>query len=256
MRYCLITGAAGSVGKALVSYISTSYPHIHITAVDSNEWALSELQAEFPLVRCRLCDFVDIKEFEVLPGTILFHLAAYKHLPLGQTNPDSFIKNNVTKTAQLYDRLSRRLDRIVYVSTDKAVEPCSTYGYTKALAEDLTWWYSGVVVRMGNIISSSGSVIPLWEQAIKEGKPLPITSWDMERYMIEADTVAKFIFEASEKPDKVQIPAMGKPKKLKNVVSDILRRNGYTLETYKPGFEVIGVRDREKLSEKLKWEWE
>ena len=245
-----ITGGAGSLGKAFVKLLSKDH---ELIIIDSNEWAVAELQQQYPSMTVRLIDFGDYR-FEDAPD-VLIHLAAYKHVNLGETNVASFVENNVTKTHTLFRRAKEMATKILFVSTDKAVEPISLYGFTKAIGEHLTYEYDGSVARLGNIIGSSGSVIPAWEAAIRAGEPVKVTDPEMTRYMIEADDAVSQIWKQFEERKQLIIPEMGEPKPLMQIVLDVLKKHNYpTLEAYEPGITVIGRRSGEKQHEKLKWE--
>lgn len=248
----LITGGAGSLGRAFVKLLE---PDHEVVVTDSSEWAMAELQALYPTVRCVLGDFTDYP----LSGMedVIIHAAAYKHVELGERNPASFVTNNLTKTVEFYEKVCQSITRLLYISTDKAVEPASVYGATKFLAERLTWEISGQVARLGNILSSSGSVIPLWEKAIAENRPIPITDPSMTRYMIGADEAVSQIWEQFEAGRKLIIPEMGEPVRILDMMSEVLKRHGFEKGSdYLPGVEVIGKRPGEKTHEKLIWDYE
>lgn len=251
-RIIVITGGAGSLGQAFIAHL---HDENDIIVVDSNEWAIAELKAKYPDITCVLADFIDfpVTGYE----DIVIHCAAYKHVELGEANPGSFVDNNLAKTMQLYAKLQMGLTRVLYISTDKAVEPISVYGATKYIAEHLTWEIGGQVARLGNILSSSGSVIPLWEQAIAEKKPIPITDPGMTRYMISAPAAVEHIWEMFEKKQRLIIPEMGDPVRILDMMSAVLFKHGYDKASdYAPGVEVIGMRPGEKMHEKLVWDKE
>lgn len=249
----LVTGAAGTIGRAFVRHI-LAQKH-EVVALDSNEWAVAEFATEFPKAVIRLEDFGDYT-FADAPD-VLIHCAAYKHVHLGESNPDAFIENNITKTALLFKRAKEMATKIVFISTDKAVEPISTYGATKYLGEKLAWFYGGKVARLGNVIASNGSVIPVWEQAIREGKPIKVTDERMTRYMIEVDDAIKQIWEGMKGNAMLIVPDMGEPIKITDLINQVLQKHDYGgLNEYGPGTEVIGIRPGEKLHEVLRWESE
>jgi len=240
----LITGGCGSLGRAFIRHLDDH----ELTVIDNDEWAVAECQKEWPKVKFVLDDFVnaDLKGVDTL-----IHLAAYKHINLGEDNPVSFIENNINKTRRLFEKANNAGVDILFVSTDKAVEPCSLYGYTKAIGEKLCRFYGGSVARLGNILSSSGSVIPVWEKALKENKPLPVTDPDMTRYMIHEDDAVMQIWNKFELGDKLIIPDMGKPVKLIHLVQTILKIHN---KPFDYPLEIVGRRRGEKVNEKLKWE--
>lgn len=239
----LITGGAGSLGKEFVRLLHKTH---EITVVDNNEWAVAELRSEFPDLDIRLADFDHFKSNH----DYVIHCAAYKHVNLGEENTASFIQNNLIKTMRFYQNVS---GQILYISTDKAVEPISAYGMTKALAEKLTWDHGGQVARCGNFLNSSGSVIPVWEKQIAEGKPLTITDERMTRYVLEMDRAVDLIWTRFLLGERLIVPVLGEPVGLKDLAKTVLERHGKD-DTYP--IEIIGMRPGEKLHEKLKWEWE
>lgn len=244
-----ITGAAGSLGRAFVKYL---HKDNEVIALDNNEWALASLKNEYPDVKCILKDFVDYR-FNQEPTQLLIHCGAYKHVDLGEHNPHSFIENNITKTGKLFAECFKHSVDFLFISTDKAVEPISTYGFTKALGEKLAWHYHGSVARLGNILNSTGSVIPVWEDAILHHKPIPITSWEMKRFVIEADDAVKYLWEHFLKGDSLIVPEGMKEEKLEDLLKQVLKK--HNLE-FADKFKIIGLRPGEKTREKLKWDYE
>ena len=242
----LITGGAGSLGRAFIKTLHSE----RVCVVDSNEWAVAEAQKLFPKVEFILGDFtsVDLEDFDYV-----IHCAAYKHVDLGENNPESFIDNNISKTIKLFKECSRLRIPFLFISTDKAVKPINLYGFTKAIGEKLALFYGGSVGRCGNILGSSGSVIPLWEQAIENKLPIPITDPNMVRYVIEDIDAATYLWMTFLEGERVIIP-LCKEVRLLDMLSDVLKRHGYErAEDYKPGIEIIGMRPGEKLREELEW---
>src|SRR4030067_1804626 len=127
----LITGGGGSLGLAFVGLL---HKDNEIVVVENNEGAVAELQSKYPGVTCLMQDFADY-HFDQEPVEYVIHCAAYKHVNLGENNPEAFIENNVIKTAQFLRRAYRFGCSILFISTDKAVEPISVYGFTNALGE-------------------------------------------------------------------------------------------------------------------------
>jgi FlaA1/EpsC-like NDP-sugar epimerase len=245
----LITGGAGSFGRGFVEHLRKKDK---ITVIDNNEWALAELQKDFPDVECKLEDFSEWR-FDQNPCDVVIHCAAYKHVNLGEENPNSFIDNNIIKTRKLFAEAFKNNVDILFLSTDKAVEPISLYGYSKAIGEVLCSFYNGSVARCGNILNSSGSVIPVWEKAIAENKPLPVTDIRMTRYVIEVEDAVKQIWKRFKKGEKLIIPDMEEVS-LKELVLKTLNRHNQLPNKYP--IEIIGIRPGEKLKEKTKWERE
>lgn len=249
----LITGAGGTLGKAFTRLLKDEHD---VIGCDLNEWSVAEFESEFPEVQIHLNDF-DNWRFNQDPVDVVIHCAAYKHVTLGEKNPHTFIENNVTKTGKLFAEAYKNNVDILFISTDKAVEPICTYGFTKSLGEKLAWHYNGKVARLGNILNSTGSVIPIWEKAIEEQKPIKLTDIRMKRYVINDSEAVKQIWSGYQNGDKLIVPIMGEPIFLVDLMDMVLKKHGYMEpKDYKPGVEVIGMKTGEKLEEALYWKWE
>ena len=247
----LITGGAGSLGRAFINALKDK---IDIIVFDTSEWAVAELRALHPDIEIHLRDFVEYR-YNQHPVDVVIHLAAYKHVELGEVDPHSFIENNVTKTAKLFSECYKYDADILFISTDKAVEPVSAYGFTKALGEKLAHNYGGSVARLGNILSSSGSVIPIWEDAIKNEEPILITDPLMTRYVIEDIDAAMAIWKGFEEGKKLIVPPCRQVTVL-DLAHETMARHGIEGNQYRPGIQIIGKRPGEKQDEKLKWDHE
>lgn len=240
----LITGGAGSLGTAFYNRLKEDH---RVVIVDNNEWAVAKMGYEHSI----LDDFwnIDVSHYDVV-----IHCAAYKHVNLGEDNPDAFIENNIVKTSDLFRKCADAGVRFLFISTDKAVEPISLYGMTKAIGEKLALYYGGYIARCGNLLSSSGSVIPLWEKAIEEEQPIPITDERMVRYFSEMHEAANEIWNQFMEGERIIIPAHKKIRML-DMLTEVLKKHGYKKASdYKPGVHVIGMRPGEKLEEKLEWD--
>jgi UDP-N-acetylglucosamine 4,6-dehydratase len=237
----LVTGYAGTIGGEFTRrYLEMGH---EVTGVDNNEWATVVYPEHRNLTKI-LGDFSNISgEFD-----LIIHCAAYKHIELIEHNRRSAFENNVVKTEFLYDYIKAP---ILFISTDKAVEPSSYYGVTKQMGEETTKKYGGVIARLGNVMNSTGSVIPKWEQAVAENKPIPITDFSMTRYMLPVEDMVDKIIRLQEyaKKGQVIIPEMGRPIKLKTLFKRFLETKG--LEDYP--VKIIGFREAEKKYEQLKW---
>jgi FlaA1/EpsC-like NDP-sugar epimerase len=240
----LLTGA-GSLGEAFIELLRGN----QLTVIESHEETVARLSDKYPEVRFILDDFSEWK-FDQDPVEVLIHTAAYKHLPLGEENPNSFIDTNIIKTRKLFAEAFKNNVDILFISTDKAVEPCNLYGYTKAIGEKLCTFYNGSIARCGNFLGSSGSVIPVWEQCIKDNKPIKITDPEMKRFVIELDDAAKQIWDDFTQGKKLIIPTMQEIT-LEGIKLLVLNKHGLS-----PDYptEIIGKREGEKMSEKLRWE--
>lgn len=246
-----ITGGAGSLGKVFVSHLVSDY---RVTVVDNNEALAGELKQRHPQVEIVLGDF---SEYPQKRYDYYLHLAAYKHVDLGETDPWSFAENNINNTARFYENIQKPAE-VLYISTDKAVEPISVYGMTKAIAERLTAVNGWSVARLGNLFGSSGSVVPIWEKAIERQAPVKITDERMTRFFIrDIPAAVAHIWDAFVAGEKLIIPPMGEPVRLMDVLTEMLAHHGYnSVEEYPGGVEIIGLRPGERLHEKIKWDRE
>jgi FlaA1/EpsC-like NDP-sugar epimerase len=141
---------------------------------------------------------------------------------------------------------------VIFISSDKAVEPISLYGMTKAIGEYLTRESGGYIARCGNFLGSSGSVIPVWEKAIRESKPVKITDRRMKRFVIDPSDAAKQIWDGYLRGERLIIPKCKEVSIIK--LLDTISDNGYSHGNIK--IKTIGIRPGEKLREKLRWDWE
>lgn len=247
MKEILITGA-GSLGEAFIKLLHERYK---LTVIENSEWTVARLSKEYPDVKFLLEDFSEWK-FDQNPVEYVIATAAYKHLPLGEDNPNSFIDNNIIKLRKLFAEAYKCDVDLLFVSTDKAVEPCSLYGYTKAIGESLAKYYNFSITRCGNIMGSSGSVIPVWEDQISKNKPLTITNPEMTRYFISVDQAANEMWRGFCAGIKLIIPEMGEPVKLEDIANKVLFEHDEDWTTYPK--EIIGLRPHEKMHERLRWE--
>jgi len=249
-RRVVIFGGAGSLGGFFVNLLKDS---CDLTVWDNSEWATAEMDGEYPNVRFVLDDMTNWK-YTKDPADVVIILAAYKHIDLGERNVWSFIDNNLVRLKSVLDEAQFGNADVLYVSTDKAVQPISAYGATKMLAEKMVSNdYGGSFARLGNIVASSGSVIPLWEKAIADGEPIPVTDERMTRYFIEGADAANQIWWEFVRGEKVIIPKCEK-KRILDILAEVLKKHGYdNASDYKPGITVIGMRPGEKLEEVLEW---
>ena len=239
----LITGGGGSLGQAFARRL---YKEHKVTLLDNNEWSLAK--CTLPVEKL-LMDFSEWK-FNEHPCDILIHLAAYKHVEMGEENPQAFIENNIIKTMKLFKEAAMFDVDTLFVSTDKAVEPISTYGFTKALGEDLAESHNFSVARLGNILASSGSVIPKWEAAIEAKQPIVITDERMSRYVIEDFEAVDQIWDMFRAGKKLIIPQCREIRML-DMLTDVLKRHDLTIHDVT--VDIVGMRRGEKLREVLEW---
>ena len=209
----LVTGAGGSIGSELVRQCIKFEPSV-LVLVDISELNLFEIDREitnnkstilFKPVLCDVRDYSVINQvFDEFHPQVVFHAAAYKHVPMQENFPWEAIKTNVFGTVNLSDIATKHnVEKFVLVSTDKAVRPTNVMGATKRLAEMITQNYNSLrgstefmAVRFGNVLGSSGSVIPIFQEQIKNGGPVTITDPDMERYFMSIPEASQLTLQA------------------------------------------------------------
>jgi len=264
----LITGAGGSIGKELVRQVARFHPR-SIALIDMSELNLFRVEMEcnqhFAYIDIRAY-LVDIREynaisrvFQIIKPDVVFHAAAYKHVPMQEMNPWEAVKNNVMGTRNLVQLSNiNKVDKFVLVSTDKAVRPTNVMGATKRIAEMLTACTNTVSpskyisVRFGNVVGSSGSVIPIFREQIERGGPVTITHPEVTRYFMSIPESAQLILEAGAMGEggEIFILDMGNPVKIVEMARDLIRLHGYEPDR-DIAIQYIGLRPGEKLYEEL-----
>lgn len=257
----LITGATGSIGKELVNQLIQEN---EIICFDRNEekvfYLEKEIKSKYPESKFTVC-LGDITNYQRLQQVfdeqspdIVYHTAANKHVPLGETNVHEFLHNNVFGTINVATLCMNYKVPLVFISTDKAVEPVSVMGHTKRLCEKYLLCLSQrydtkiIVCRFGNIIGSSGSVYELFEKQAKEGV-IKVTHPDMERYFIKPEKAVKNLIKCSKLESGLYTFNMGTPVK----IYDIAR--SFT-SFYNATIEITGLRPGEKIKESLFYPYE
>lgn len=244
----LVTGAGGSIGSELCRQVMQQSPK-KLVLFDSSELALYNIDRELGgKAEPVLGDVANDKDVHSLffrdNFDVVYHTAAYKHVTLCEKNPRVAWRVNVDGT-RLVAGVARdySVPTLVLVSTDKAVEPSSVMGSTKQAAERIVMNLGYTVIRLGNVACSSGSVIPLWEEQIKQKEPVTITHPSATRYFITGRRAAKAIIEASmcPTPSRTYIAPMGKPRPIIEIAKAMGAHE----------FKVIGLRPGEKLHEQL-----
>lgn len=265
-RRVLVTGAGGSIGSELCRQVSAVGP-ASMVIVDHAENNLFEIDLELrdrghaptPVVAdCRDADLMERIFAEARPE-IVFHAAAYKHVPMMELNPIQAIANNALATVTLADLAVRhRVERVCLVSTDKAVEPTTVMGGTKALAERVIEMHGHdagtrfAAVRFGNVLGSSGSVLPIFRRQIAAGGPVTVTHPDMTRFFMTIPEAVQLVIEATgiAEGGDVFVLDMGEPVRIMDLAHNMIRLSGM-----EPGrditVEITGVRPGEKLHEEL-----
>ncbi len=265
-RRVLVTGAGGSIGSELCRQVAAVGPG-SLVIVDHAENNLFEIDLELrdrghaptPVVAdCRDAELMD-QVFATHHPEIVFHAAAYKHVPMMELNPIQAIANNSLATATLADLATRhRVERVCLISTDKAVEPQTVMGGSKALAERIVEMHGRdadtrfAAVRFGNVLGSSGSVLPIFRRQIAAGGPVTVTHPDMTRYFMTIPEAVQLVIEATgiAEGGDVFVLDMGEPVRIMDLAHNMVRLSGM-----EPGrdiqIEVTGVRPGEKLHEEL-----
>ena len=290
MNIC-ITGSGGSIGKQIFREIIKLNPK-SLLLIDSNEFSLYSLQQEIEdrlginndlKISVKLADVKDFnlikflfKEYQI---DVVYHAAAYKHVPLIEKNPLQGIENNILTTFAICKAAEElNLSRVILISTDKAVRPTNVMGASKrfaelilqSFAEKIDQFNSSIVdqsdfksskfliVRFGNVLGSSGSVVPLFKKQIAAGGPITLTDERVIRYFMTLSEAAQLVIQASSlsKGGDVFILDMGSPVKIKDLAEQMIRLSGLKVKTNKQSngdIEIIniGLRPGEKLYEEL-----
>lgn len=265
----LITGAAGSIGSELSKMIAHNCS-CKLILLDNNEYGLYTLETELTSTKNVSIEFVlgticDAKKMDVLfqkyHPTIVYHIAAYKHVPLMEKHPYEAIKINVIGTQILANTAKKyQVKNFIFVSTDKAVKPSSIMGATKRIGElyvaslNKSEETTFKIVRFGNIPYSSGSVIPLFKKQLKQGGPITITSKESTRYFITIDKVCNSLLTilVLQKGNLI-LCEMGEPVNIYELAKTILN-NSKSKDAKEIVFNDVGLRPGEKLHEVLNYE--
>jgi FlaA1/EpsC-like NDP-sugar epimerase len=269
----LVTGAAGSIGSEIVRQVLQYNPK-KIILLDQAETPLHQLVLELEELNKEVIRpyIADIRNKEVLETLftkykpeVVFHAAAYKHVPLMELNPLQAICTNVIGTQHLADlAIQYKVERFVMISTDKAVNPSNVMGASKRIAEKyiqslhyLTSQTEGnstkfMTTRFGNVLGSNGSIVPLFAKQIKEGGPLTITHPEIIRYFMTIPEACQLVLEAAAigNGGEIFIFDMGEPVKIIDLAKKMIRLAGFVPEQ-DIKIKVIGLRPGEKLFEEL-----
>lgn len=268
-RAVLITGAGGSIGLELCRQVAHRAPSLLIL-LGHGENSLFEAHAHlhglFPHVKLRLV-IADIRDerrvsnvFARFRPQIVFHAAAHKHVPLMEDNPEEAVTNNVLGThCVVQAAVAAGTERLVLISTDKAVSPTSIMGASKRLAECIVQEAARrhgrafVVVRFGNVLGSRGSVVPIFKQQIERGGPVLITDPEMRRFFMTIPEAVHLVLQAGGmgRGGELFVLRMGEPVRIVDLVHDLIRLSG--LDPDEIPIEFTGIRPGEKLEESL-WE--
>ena len=265
----LVTGAGGSIGSELCRQICKFDPE-RLILLDISEFSLYRIDREIGLdhpdvervavIGDVVCPALLEQVFEEHRPEIVFHAAAYKHVPLVEQNPLQGMLINTIGTHRVARVAARHgTERFVFVSTDKAVRPRSVLGASKRAAEaavevvaDGAGTTRFTTVRFGNVVGSTGSVVPLFLDQIAKGGPLTVTHPDVERYFMSIPEAVYLILEASalRESGQVFVLEMGQPVRILDVARELIRLKGFEPEIDIP-IRFVGLRPGEKLSEEL-----
>ncbi|HXV52597.1 MAG TPA: nucleoside-diphosphate sugar epimerase/dehydratase [Solirubrobacterales bacterium] len=266
----LVTGAGGSIGSELVRQIARVRPKLLVLA-DHAEDNLFEIDREmtaqwhFTRIESVLADCKEgermLEVMQRFKPEVVFHAAAYKHVGLMEANPLEALRNNAIATQVTAKNAAvAGVERFVLISTDKAVNPRTVMGATKAMAE---WIVAAVgernpqtrftIVRFGNVLASSGSVVPIFRSQIERGGPVTVTDPEMTRYFMTIPEAVQLVIQAGDLGSgagDMFVLEMGEPVKIIELARNMIRLAGYEPDADIP-IEIIGVRPGEKLHEEL-----
>lgn len=254
----LITGAGGSIGSALAHAVAAHNP-AQILLLEASEQALyqidRELTAPHTPMLASVCDVSALEEvFEQHRPYIVFHSAAFKHVPLTELHPFAALENNAIGTFILTQTAIRhRAEQVILVSTDKAVDPINIMGASKRFAELTALALQTPAtkikaVRLGNVMASQGSVVPLFKEQIAQGKPLTVTHPDATRYFITVGETAALLLSAlsEDLPSAVLIPELSQPLRIADIAKELIEQSGSQSQIV-----YTGLRPGEKLHEQF-----
>jgi FlaA1/EpsC-like NDP-sugar epimerase len=258
-----VTGAAGSIGSELCRQIVHLGP-AKLVLIEVDETRLYELWLELRRidpdvpVMC-VCDVRDAEKLDHVFGLyrpqVVLHAAAYKHVPLMELSPDEAVKTNVLGTSNIIEACERHgTERFVLVSTDKAVAPANVMGLTKSLAEQVMLAATArgrvlaVAVRVGNVLGSRGSVVPIFESQLRHGGPLTVTDPNVTRYFMTIPEAARLVLQAQAigRTGDIFVLEMGEPVRIVDLARKMIALSGVPAD-----IEFIGLRPGEKLHEAL-----
>ena len=264
-KIVFVTGGGGSIGSELINQIAKYNPKriINIEINENTSYLMElELKRKYPYLdyKTEIASVRDLDKLDMLfnkyKPEILFHAAAHKHVPLMENNPEEAIKNNIFGTKNVAECcLKYKLESVVLISTDKAVNPTNVMGATKRVCEMIFQKYSEkdsntkfMAVRFGNVLGSNGSVIPIFSKLIEEGKNLTLTHKDIIRYFMTIPEAAQLVIEAATigKGGEILILDMGEPVKIYDLAKNMIKLSGSNV-----GIDIVGLRPGEKLFEEL-----
>ena len=272
----VVTGAGGSIGAELTRQVATFSP-MSLSLIENNEFALYTIDQEISNLQPELkrrAIIVDVRDRDRILDTIdnlkpdlVFHAAALKHVPLVEDNPAEGARTNIAGTINVADACAKsNVKMMVQISTDKAINPTSIMGATKRAAEmycqalDLASDGKGcryVTVRFGNVLGSTGSVVPLFQRQLENGGPLTVTHPDMTRYFMTIREAVELVLEASvvgvqgdKTAGRIFVLDMGEPIKIVDLAKQMIRLSGKEPDR-DIAIQFTGTRSGEKLFEEV-----
>ncbi|MBQ7785266.1 MAG: polysaccharide biosynthesis protein [Clostridia bacterium] len=265
----MVTGGGGSIGSEICRQIMRFKPKLLII-FEIYENCAYELEYELRQKYGNNCPVLTLvgsirdrrrldEVFDMYHPQVVFHAAAHKHVPLMERSPAEAIKNNVFGTRNLLEAASTHgVERLVQLSTDKAVNPTNVMGATKRITEMLIQRYGEktsmkcMAVRFGNVLGSHGSVIPLMEAQIRKGGPVTVTHPDITRYFMTIPEAAQLVLQAGgiAKTGSIFVLDMGEPVRIMDLAQKLIRAYGFEPNVDMP-IKIIGLRPGEKLYEEL-----
>jgi len=271
-KVVLVTGAAGSIGSELCRQILRFRPRL-LLALDNSETGLYELNLELnqdshsdlQLIIADVSDWHKVKRvFQQYKPHVVFHAAAYKHVPLIECHPDEALRVNIMGTVIVSEAAHKyEAERFVFISTDKAVDPSSVMGTSKRIGE---LWMKAMsersdtcftTVRFGNVIGSRGSVLPTFTRQIELGGPVTVTHPEMHRFFISIPEAVSLVLQSAalSKSGEVFMLEMGEEVSILDLAQRMIRLRGLRVNKDRE-IEFVGVRPGEKLHEELSYDYE
>ncbi len=257
-----VTGAAGSIGSELCRQIAKLRPS-KLVLIEVDESRLYELYLEMEdawpgMSVMRMCDIREERKltrvFHEERPQVVFHAAAYKHVPLMELEPSEAVRTNILGTMNVVNACNEvDAERFVLISTDKAVEPCNVMGATKTMAELVMlaaarFGIGAIAVRFGNVLGSRGSVVPIFEEQLRRGGPIKVTDPDVTRYFMTIPEAARLVLQAQAMSSggDIFILDMGEPVKITDLAQRMIVLSGVPTH-----IEFTGLRPGEKMHETL-----
>ena len=266
-KVILVTGGGGSIGSELVRQLIT-LPVKKVIALEISENAIHSLimsinfqenKDKFKYIISNVRDYIKVdKILKEYKPDIIFHAAAYKHLPFMEEYPEEAIKNNILATENIATlSIKNNIKNFVFISTDKAVRPTSLMGASKRICERMIMSFSHEqnstifkITRFGNVLGSSGSVIPVFERQIREGKAITVTHPEMVRFFMSIREAARLVIKACSLDNGIIFTLdMGKPVKILDLAKNMLKVYGLNENDIPIIF--TGIREGEKLYEEI-----